>query len=336
MDCWKILGIEKTNDKFLIKKAFARLAHRVSPEDEPEEYRRIHTAYKQALAYASGAVHRAPSFRAVPEKKVENVQPAFDFSDVITEQDSFSDNIEFMLDMIVNYKIKNGIDTHENTARWHDHTLVQHATRLLTMYSSLYEASDDISVWDAFFDEPVISQMINNRDFRSMMRSRFSGDTEVGRIIAERCDQRERLLEESRKETAARQEKDKKEEKHQAVSLAVSICLTLVGINMMMYALSNGDQVVMGISLVVLEVGVFCFCRFFGEIMDGKENMRRNGSGALFVRNILLCIINLIAYGSALASFLDAKGVSPFLGVILIINLIVIILVLIIERRNRG
>ncbi|MBR5416773.1 MAG: hypothetical protein IK109_01930 [Clostridiales bacterium] len=53
--CWDILGIGVTTDKLEIKKAFAKLAHQISPEDDPDGYRRIHTAYKQALEYASHA-----------------------------------------------------------------------------------------------------------------------------------------------------------------------------------------------------------------------------------------------------------------------------------------
>ncbi|MBO4650398.1 MAG: hypothetical protein J5653_04310 [Clostridiales bacterium] len=53
--CWDILGIGMTTDKLEIKKAFAKLAHQISPEDDPDGYRRIHTAYKQALEYASHA-----------------------------------------------------------------------------------------------------------------------------------------------------------------------------------------------------------------------------------------------------------------------------------------
>ena len=52
--CWEILGIEITKDKLAIKKAYAKLAHQISPEDDPDGFRRIHTAYKQAIAYASG------------------------------------------------------------------------------------------------------------------------------------------------------------------------------------------------------------------------------------------------------------------------------------------
>ena len=53
--CWKILGIEPTKDITEIKRAYAKLAHQVSPEDQPEEYQKIHEAYKQAAAYAKSS-----------------------------------------------------------------------------------------------------------------------------------------------------------------------------------------------------------------------------------------------------------------------------------------
>lgn len=72
--CWEILGIEMTKDKLAIKKAYAKLAHQISPEDDPEGFRRIHTAYKQAISYASG--NNRPPFmivRNLPVQKREDL-----------------------------------------------------------------------------------------------------------------------------------------------------------------------------------------------------------------------------------------------------------------------
>lgn len=72
--CWEILGIEITKDKLAIKKAYAKLAHQISPEDDPDGFRRIHTAYKQAIAYASG--NSRPPFmivRNLPAQKREDL-----------------------------------------------------------------------------------------------------------------------------------------------------------------------------------------------------------------------------------------------------------------------
>ena len=72
--CWEILGIEITKDKLAIKKAYAKLAHQISPEDNPDGFRRIHTAYKQAIAYASD--NSRPPFmivRNLPVQKKEDL-----------------------------------------------------------------------------------------------------------------------------------------------------------------------------------------------------------------------------------------------------------------------
>ncbi|TDW14670.1 DnaJ-like protein [Breznakia blatticola] len=52
-DCWTILEIEKTNDKKVIKYAYAKLLKKYHPEEAPEQFQRIQQAYKQALNYAN-------------------------------------------------------------------------------------------------------------------------------------------------------------------------------------------------------------------------------------------------------------------------------------------
>ena len=88
--CWQILGIAPTKDKLAIKRAFAKLAHTISPEDDPDGYRRIHDAYKEAMAYASGQrsapflIRRVEAELASPSSKEAKDEPekGFDFSSV--------------------------------------------------------------------------------------------------------------------------------------------------------------------------------------------------------------------------------------------------------------
>lgn len=49
MNCWDVLGIEPTQDKKEIKKAYARLLKQYHPEENPEEFIQIQTAYQQCL-----------------------------------------------------------------------------------------------------------------------------------------------------------------------------------------------------------------------------------------------------------------------------------------------
>ena len=51
---WEILGIAPTNDIKEIKTAYAKLAKKYNPEEHPEEFRRVHDAYKSACDFAKG------------------------------------------------------------------------------------------------------------------------------------------------------------------------------------------------------------------------------------------------------------------------------------------
>ena len=51
---FKPLGIEETKDKKRIRKAYAQKIKECHPEEHPEEWQRLHQAYKEALNYASG------------------------------------------------------------------------------------------------------------------------------------------------------------------------------------------------------------------------------------------------------------------------------------------
>lgn len=52
MDIWEILGIEETFDKTEIKRAYARKAKLYHPEEHPEEYKRLRSAYRMAVKLA--------------------------------------------------------------------------------------------------------------------------------------------------------------------------------------------------------------------------------------------------------------------------------------------
>ncbi len=70
---WNTLGIEPTNDIKKIKSAYAALAKKYNPEEYPEEFRKLHDAYKKACDIARG---RRPLVRGnllcdIPRRAVE-------------------------------------------------------------------------------------------------------------------------------------------------------------------------------------------------------------------------------------------------------------------------
>lgn len=71
---WETLGIEPTSDIKKIKTAYAALAKKYNPEEHPEEFKRIYSAYKAACAYAK----RFPEAKndGVKQASAENVSSA--------------------------------------------------------------------------------------------------------------------------------------------------------------------------------------------------------------------------------------------------------------------
>ena len=52
MNPWNILGIEQTSKLEIIKNAYAEKSKFHHPEDEPEEFQKIHQAYREAIKLA--------------------------------------------------------------------------------------------------------------------------------------------------------------------------------------------------------------------------------------------------------------------------------------------
>lgn len=54
MSIWSTLGIEPTRGKREIKRAYAKMAARYHPEEQPEKFQEVYDAYEQAVSYAEG------------------------------------------------------------------------------------------------------------------------------------------------------------------------------------------------------------------------------------------------------------------------------------------
>lgn len=73
-DCWKILGIEPTDDKTKIRSAYAAGSRVSHMEEDPEEFARLNRAYREALDYASG-LHKEEGGPVRPHPDVETTVP---------------------------------------------------------------------------------------------------------------------------------------------------------------------------------------------------------------------------------------------------------------------
>jgi len=73
MNCWQILGLKEGFDRKVIKIAYAKLLKVTKPDDDPEGFKSLHAAYKEALANIAktNKENLPPQWFITPTKKKE-------------------------------------------------------------------------------------------------------------------------------------------------------------------------------------------------------------------------------------------------------------------------
>ncbi|MBR1854417.1 MAG: J domain-containing protein [Lachnospiraceae bacterium] len=90
-EAFKILEIEATEDRNIIRKAYAALVRRYHPEEYPEEWQRIHEAYEVVLQYAASGVQ--PTERYVEINEQDHEQESLKYSTELMGEVSEDDEI---------------------------------------------------------------------------------------------------------------------------------------------------------------------------------------------------------------------------------------------------
>ena len=168
---WETLNIEPTRDKAAIKRAYTLLARRFNPEDEPEKFQELHEAYKQALFLADHTgieIHRLdePEDTQQAKPSEDDGNAAFDFSTV--EEDYLPDNnlAETIIEDIISLRESNCLNSRAELELLSHPMKEALSMRMLTMYRFLALTTNDITVWDSFFNEPLIKYCMDFEAFR--------------------------------------------------------------------------------------------------------------------------------------------------------------------------
>lgn len=178
---WKILGIEPTHDIKIIKKAYASLAKKYNPEEHPEEFQKIHSAYKSACACAKrnpvpiSAQMEEISAADTVKKSERTPGKEYDFSSVPKES-APAENTDKTAEQPADYDFSPVKGLSEKspdqlTRSELNRLLLKRFEELLddpTMRNSAY-------VWNNFFNSPPVKLIINDKAFRS------SADELIGR-----------------------------------------------------------------------------------------------------------------------------------------------------------
>lgn len=317
--CWEILGIERTKDKLEIRKAYTKLAHTISPEEDPEGFQRIHNAFKEALRYAGSDefpidIPQAdiPSDKpgeAEPEKEEVPVLP-YDFSSVIDPNGNLPSDVKYWTELIASFKNDIGIETPEDVLRWKPGTMLQRSEMLFSLYKNLYACSHDKGTWDSFFEEPLISHLtlFHYLDFKALLKDLADKDPD-GKLI-EDCfaEHKDLLNKEAEAKFSAEQEAlARQKDKIRAMWLAIDIPVVIAFFFMFLLrpAMQNILPLFLGIEMVLAEIAIFCTFRFIYLSNDWDEEWTKNASLYLGERNIFLVAVYVVCL---VINFSHARG----------------------------
>ena len=87
-DIWSLLGIDPTDDKKAIRKAFAAQSRLHHPEEEPEYFAALNQAYKTALDYGMRTEQETKYETVFPENAIKEFKDSDDISRKIQRETS--------------------------------------------------------------------------------------------------------------------------------------------------------------------------------------------------------------------------------------------------------
>ena len=181
-EVWKIINIEPTNDVMAIKKAYTSLAHSINPEDEPEKFNELHEAYKTALFLARNGNGNAESEEVSGNDIRQGTDAAeasseFDFSSI--EQERLPDNSipETIIEDIIEFRECNKLTSRAELNKLSHQFKFELWVHLFAMYRALAYSTNDTSVWQTFFDEPLSRYAMSFSNFRKWLLMQFESDS---------------------------------------------------------------------------------------------------------------------------------------------------------------
>lgn len=177
---WEILNIEPTSDANEIKRAYASIAHTINPEVEPDRYREVHDAYREALSLARIA-ERNNGLSQVSDQQQTNtpseVNSEFDFSEIADDYLPENNLAETIIEDIISFRESNNLDSKNGLKKLSFAMKEELSFSLFYMYLKLADVTDDLTVWQSFFDEPLIQYSMEFGKFRNAILNSVDPDS---------------------------------------------------------------------------------------------------------------------------------------------------------------
>ena len=301
---WEVLGIEPTDDKTAIKRAYTKLARKTNPEDDPEGYSRLHDAYRAALDYATGRIVSVIE----PDISTEEKKSAFDFTSVNDKDQASSLDPTELKNFIHEYKIATKTFSYEEIFNRPPKELHDLAVRLFGMYSTLAVKTNDPGIWNDFFNEPLINSIMDDTEFRYIAATYFP-EGNINRFVItgfiDNYEQRveNRIREETHKKEVEEELKKKEHAREwRALALgcgAIGLLLIFADIYLTLYVYQ-----LLSIGSSFISFGLCCGSRYFDKylkITGALTKIERSLSMLLKLGTVLFIAFGLAAifeYGS--------------------------------------
>ena len=271
---WEILGIEPTDDVQAIKRAYSVLVHGINPEDDPERFNELHDAYREALESAKSGT--AVIDRTIPDTEQTSVHDSegkFDFSDVATDyipQDTTADRI---IEDLAFFRESNHITSTAEMSNIPHRVKLQLSITLFSIYMTLAEKTNDVSVWYTFFNEPLV-KYCEQGGFDDWILSVLPPDSVHKAKIKEIIDERFKAANDKWRvavETAA--ETDKRNLKTQKKKILVCLVILFLLIVLMLVGLiiQNGNGLIVFLTIALPMIGIIVDV-FVMVIIAGSNN----------------------------------------------------------------
>lgn len=140
MDIWALLGIEKTVDTKVIKRAYAKVLKNYHPEDDPEGFMRVREAYEKALGQAKAA-SKGVNFLVFDPISFEDTNKCN------------SENVSTPKDTIDSIHIRN------NEEKFPTKSKEQFLERIELLYNDIFKRRD-ITCWQDLFTELTVDEYL--------------------------------------------------------------------------------------------------------------------------------------------------------------------------------
>lgn len=191
-NCFEILGIEPVRDVKVIKRAYAAKTRTCHPEEHPEEFRRLHAAYQQALGWAKSPQEEpVPQEEEVlreeeiltPESKTQEERDLWDIdykkiTEASVKKEQLGQQIRFLMERCrVLYQDER---KREKQFYWRD------IFEEKALYP-VFETREFVQAWYAFLESHHMFPLTVWQLFASLDGQRFSGEAQgLGRFPYER------------------------------------------------------------------------------------------------------------------------------------------------------